>query len=266
MSLPENYTWGDLLGIKLENETSFTKNLELKKPAYTDVVNIVDLNNNYDILDSTAKKLDDLIKELSGRFDSLITNYPEGENITIENELKDARIRHSGTEYSCAGAAIRAIDEELTNLSQELSSFVGSSVPDGLYYENNLLYLTSNNEIISSPVEIKGGSGGNGGSNSSYVINLQNLLETRIISVSADSPVILEYSYTSLDEDKYSDGDGVGVLTINNIQQSSFSVPQGNNTLDVTKYLKNGTNTIKIQVTNSEGSYKAQYSRYRQHP
>ena len=256
MGLPENYTWGSLLGIDLKNNSSFTTNLELKKPGYSDVVNIIDINNNYDILDATAKKLDDLINELKGRFDSLITNYPEGENITIENELKDVRVRHNGVEYSCAGAAVRAIDEELTNLSQELSSFVGSSVPDGLYYENNLLYLTSNNEIISSPVEIKGGTGTGGGSGSSYVINLINLLESRIISVSAGSPVVLKYNYTSLDGDKYPDGDGVGILFINNIQQSSFSVPQGENTLDITQYLKNGANTVKLQVTNSEGSYR----------
>ena len=257
MSLPENYTWGNLLGIGLENESSFTDNLKLKKPAYTDVVNIVDINSNYDILDSTVKKLDDLIKELTGRFDSLITDYPQGEDIALDNEVKDLRVRHSGVEYSCAGAAVRAIDEELTNLSQELSSFVGSSVPDGLYYENNLLYLTSNNEIISTPVEIKGGTGGGGGgSGSSYIINLRNLLDTRIISVSAGSDVILKYEYTSLDGDQYADGDGVGILSINNIQQSSFSVPQGENTLDITDYLKNGTNTIKIQVTNSEGSYR----------
>ena len=30
MSLPENYTWGNLLGIGLENESSLTDNLKLK--------------------------------------------------------------------------------------------------------------------------------------------------------------------------------------------------------------------------------------------
>ena len=257
MNLPEKYTWNNLLGINLVNESSLTDSLGLKKPAYTDVVDIVDINKNYDIIDKAAEKLDSLIKELTGRMDALVTNYPEGENITLENEVKDIRVRHSGVEYGSAGSAVRAIDEELTNLSQELSSFIGSSVPDGLYYENNLLYLTSNNEIISTPVEIKGGSGTGGGSASSYVVKLTNLLDTRIISVAAGSTVELKYNYTSVDGENYPDGDGVGSLSVNNIQQLSFPVPQGDNVLDITKYLKDGTNTIKIQVTNSEGNYRA---------
>ena len=256
-TLPESYSWNDLLGIDIENETSYTSTLMLKKPAYKETVNIKDINDNYDVIDDANAYLNQLINTLAGRLDSLITNYPEGENITLENEIKDARIRFNGDEYGSAGSALRAVDEDLNQLSQELSQFVGSSIPDGLYYKNNLLYLTSNNEIISDPVEIVGGGGNGGGSASSYVVTLTNLMESRIISVSEGVPVSLKYSYSSADNEGYLDGNGTGILFVNGAQQASFVVPQGENELDITKYLKSGTNAIKLQVTNSEGAYRS---------
>ena len=69
-------------------------------------------------------------------------------------------------------------------------------------------------------------------------------------------PVVLRYSYKSIDNENYADGNGVGALTINNIQVSSFVVPQGENSIDITSFLKSGENNVKLKVTNSEGAYK----------
>lgn len=255
VSAQDQYTWGDLRGVDLSDKSSQTTHLKLKKPAYVDIADVKTINDNYDAIDSKAKVLDEEMVVLNERMDSLITNYPDGEDITLENEVKDARVRYNGITYGSAGSALRAIDQELSQLKQDLSSFVGSSIPDGLYYKDNQLYLTSNNVIISDPVTIVGGSGG--GTNSSYVVNLTNLLESRIISVPLGTPVILKFNYTSVDNGGFDDGPGVGSLFINNIQQTNFTVPQGIYDLDITKYLKTGGNNVKVQITNSEGSYRS---------
>lgn len=174
----------------------------------------------------------------------------------IDEELQDIRIRANGDTSSRAGDSIRAIDYELNETKKELDRLKNEVIPDGLIYENNQLYLAVQNEPIGDPVEITGGSGGGGGT-TSYVISLSNELDSRIISVAENVPVILKFSYTSIDADGMNDGQGSGELLIDNLKVTGFNVPQGSYELDVTQYLQKGTNNLKIKVTNSEGSYRS---------
>ena len=43
-TLPKNFTWGNLRGTTLQTETEKTSNLNLTKPGFLDIVNIVTLN------------------------------------------------------------------------------------------------------------------------------------------------------------------------------------------------------------------------------
>ena len=123
--------------------------------------------------------------------------------------------------------------------------------------DTNLLYLTSNGERISEGIHVpSGGSGGGGGVNLEYTISLTNLLEFRVISVASGSPVILKFNYTSVDSEGLNDGAGVGKLTVDGITKHSFSVVQGENTLDITSFLNSGENTVRVRVENSEASSK----------
>ena len=257
VDIPDKYTWNDLLGLNLVKESSLTTNLSLKKPGYSDVVNLKDLNENYDILDSANEQVHAVIRTLTSRLDNLITEYPDGELGSVEQEVYNMRTRYNGVVYESAATAMQAIDADLSKLSEELSKFVGSSIPDGLYYKDNLLYLTSGGEIIIDPVEVIGGSGGGGGNASSYVVELTNLLDSRVLSVAAGNPVNISFNYSSKDAEGYTDGNGIGTIFVGNVQVTSFIVPQGDYTIDVAPYVKDGSNTVKIQVTNSEGAYRS---------
>ena len=90
--------------------------------------------------------------------------------------------------------------------------------------------------------------------NMTYTPKLTNLMESRVFAVSAGATVALSYAYESVDENKEDDGAGIGVLTVNGVSTDSFNVPQGNNTYNVTSLLSPGTNTVTLQVTNSEGN------------
>ena len=255
-SLPKSYTWGNLRGTALENAAEQTEYLGLTKPGYGDNASIRVLNDNFDKLDLSYNDTLTLVRQIEKRVDKIIASTTPGQSTSIDiNELIDLRTRANGVEYETAGAAMRAIDEDLQHLSENLSSFIGSKVPDGLSYSDSYLQLTSNGEPIGDPVEIISGSGGGGGS-SSYIITLTNLLSSRIISVASGASVVLHYNYKSADSEGYSDGNGVGALFINNVQLSSFVVSQGDNEIDITSYLADGSNNVKIKVTNSEGTYK----------
>ena len=128
---------------------------------------------------------------------------------------------------------------------------------DDLYFDTatSLLYLMSNGQIIGTGVQVATTGGGGGGS-LTYVISMSNLLESRIITVSEGSKVELKFSYASVDEDGIDDGPGIGKIIVGNATKHTFTAVQGENTVDVTAFLTAGSNTVKVQVENSESAKK----------
>lgn len=127
---------------------------------------------------------------------------------------------------------------------------------DSLYMDEaaGLLYLTSNGEIVGEGIRVAT----QGGSNAdlTYVVTLTNLLDSRYITVAENSPVVLEFNYSSVDDGGIDDGPGVGKILISNIVQHNFVVTQGSNTVDITSLLGVGTASVKVLVENSEGMTK----------
>lgn len=130
---------------------------------------------------------------------------------------------------------------------------------DNLYYDEstNLLYLTCGGEIISDGIKVSASGGGGGGGGASYAITLKNLLDTRTFTVPDGADIILKFSYSSVDEEWYEDGDGVGTVFVNGTRKATVGVKQGENTLNVKDYVSSGTSTVKITVENSEGSSRS---------
>lgn len=134
----------------------------------------------------------------------------------------------------------------------------GMSFTSGYVDDTGYLHLQLNGEDIEgfTPffVGFSGSGGGGGGSSASYSVTLKNSLDTRSLTVPRGVAANLKFKYTSLDSDESDDGPGAGTVIVNGTTVASVSVPQGENTLDVSSYLTAGTNTIKIKVENSEGT------------
>ena len=101
---------------------------------------------------------------------------------------------------------------------------------------------------------IIGSGGGTGGY--TYKINFKNLREDRSFSVVENATADLLFSYSSVDEDGENDGRGVGTLLVNGAKVTTFNVNQGDNTIDVAKYLSIGENEVRVKVENTEGASK----------
>ena len=131
---------------------------------------------------------------------------------------------------------------------------------DDLYFDNgtSLLYLMSEGQVIGSGVKVATVNGGGGGSTSDllYTIVLNNLLESRVITVAEGKDVVLRFSYSSVDAEGYDDGPGIGRIIVNNATRHTFAAKQGENTVDITDYLSAGSNTVKLQVENTEETKK----------
>ena len=137
----------------------------------------------------------------------------------------------------------------------------GMSFTSGYVDDTGYLHLQLNGEDIEgfTPFFVGfsgsgGGGGGGGGSSANYSVTLKNSLDTRSLTVPRGVAANLKFKYTSLDSDESDDGSGIGTVIVNGATVASISIPQGENTLDVSSYLAAGTNTIKIKVENSEGT------------
>lgn len=167
------------------------------------------------------------------------------------NEIAAARAG-----YGTIGEAMEAISSNVDEVQKELENYVDAKAVDGLYYEDSKLYLTSNGEIVSDPIEIVSGSGG-GGAGAAYTVALVNLLESRTMTVAGGSAAELKFKYTSTDEYGNDDGSGVGSVIVNGVQKATFNVQQGvETTINISEYLTSGLNTVKLKVENSEGLYR----------
>ena len=130
---------------------------------------------------------------------------------------------------------------------------------DGLMRaDDGLVYLESNGEPYGNGLLLQAGGSGSGGTGEvmSYTITMRSLLESRYITVSEGTAVKLRFHYASVDAEGYNDGPGIGRVIVGNATKQTFTAVQGDNEIDVTSYLAVGSNTVKIQVENSEGTKK----------
>lgn len=86
--LPESFTWGMLLG-ELENgETTYTENLQLTKPALSDMVDVQILNANADLIDMKIATLEENFNSqftsLEQRLDEIQENLNPAPQVSFE--------------------------------------------------------------------------------------------------------------------------------------------------------------------------------------
>ena len=236
---------------------------EAQNAAQAEIRDIVDSNaaiveemsNVVEAISATQLEQEAKIDTANNRVDILVSNFTD--NAEFDNaELVDIRAGYDGKTYESAGAAVRQIGYDLNELSQNLVNALGKEIPDGLAYEGTKLYLTANGEQVGDAVTVVGGSGGGGSLNPTYTMTLLNLLDSRAITITGDDECVLEFSYHSIDDDGFNDGDGIGYIYVNNSLTSTLSMPQGDNSFNITPYLSKGENSVKIQIENSEGSRK----------
>lgn len=212
------------------------------------------INADMAVVKNTQLEQETKIDTANNRVDTLVAGFTD--NAEFDNgELLDIRNGYDGKVYTSAGAAVRQIGYNLEDLSKNLVGALGKDIVDGLSYEGSQLYLTAGGQKIGDPVTITGGTGG-GNASQTYDIRITNLLDERDFTIAEDEQCVLEFRYSSVDEDGYDDGPGIGRIIIGGSLVATISVVQGDNSIDITSYLAKGENTINVQVENSEGTRK----------
>ena len=218
-------------------------------------VAVGEMTERVEVAAGAVEEFDGRVALTEGRLTELIQATSNGELDGV-GEVVDARVAANGDSYPTLGDHVRALDTEVEYVKNNTADLIGGKLVDNLSYENYMLQLMAGDTPIGTAVEIKGGSGGNGPIDGTYTAKLENLLDSRMISVPKGEKVVLKYRYTSVDAEGTDDGDGIGIITVDNVIKARFRVIQGEVETDITDYLVNGTNTVKLTVENSEGVAK----------
>ena len=237
-------------------ETVVAENTLVINELKTNVDDAIEEVSNMEISINAIQETVDTVETNMALTDSRLENLIANAGSAGDLELIDIRTAANGKIYPTAGEHIRALDEEVAYIKDNTADLIGGSLVDGLSYENYMLQLTANGNPIGNAIEIKGGSGGGSSGSNTYISKLENLLDSRMISVPKGEKVVLKYKYTSVDAEGTDDGDGIGIITVDNVIKARFRVIQGEVETDITNYLVNGTNTVKLTVENSEGAAK----------
>ena len=118
--------------------------------------------------------------------------------------------------------------------------------------ENDILYKINSTQLLYMWNDIKNvyeqlGQGG-ASVEDGFVITLQNTLDSRIFAVREGDIVELKFRYSSVDVEGLTDGPGIGTLIVNDVKKATIAIPQGANTLEISKHLALGENNVQLIV------------------
>ena len=208
-------------------------------------------------------------------------------NEIVENYAKKAAVDHLANDIDTIRALYQALNTGFQNLSSDANTHANGFV----FGEDGLLYLTHNGEIVSAgikvassggglafnsgyqdsdgmlhltldgediegfdPFLISGGSGGGGASGSRLVFAMYTAAAFSVLSTADSAPVRFKFTSTDTDTDMPT-GAGSLAIYVGGILQETMTVAQGDNiSIDIRQFLANGTNTVKLVMTDGYGA------------
>lgn len=144
-----------------------------------------------------------------------------------------------------------------TGTEEEFSKKLAASEFASAKFDNEkrlLRFLDTDGNTIGEPVYIEGGGGG--GSSSS--IKLIDNTGTSNITKPKGEKVELSFTVLAL-EDGASTGNCTCKITVGGLDKTTISIPQGDNTIEISKYLKSGTNSVVLTCSDVYGNSKSLY-------
>ncbi|GEM_PF-332317 len=170
---------------------------------------------------------------------------------TLKNRTEAQAVQLDSLSGGLDGLAteVDEVKEELTQLTINKA--------DGAVVEDGMLYLTSNGEIVSDGIELPAGSGSGTGGGGGSTLRLINRGDASL-GIPKGQPVVVRYSFSSLDyETQEPTGNGTAIYYVNNARVYTQSIAQGDVDFDITNYLSDGQNQIRVQVTDSYGAIRS---------
>ena len=211
--------------------------------------NITPINNSIQSIQEQQTKDEQKITNLASSLDEVKkTDIPQ-----IKKDVSQATNSVANMKQTVDGNK-EAVDSLGTNFDtlegrvKKLEENPASTKYD-VDYADNIFYWKENGETIKT-FTIQGG-GGSGTTTSTMTI--ERITPADAIFLLGNKAVI-EYTWSSVDNVGDSTGIGTAVWKIDSTTVSTLTVGQGKNSIDLTEFLKTGTNSIRLSITDSVGT------------
>ena len=147
--------------------------------------------------------------------------------------------------------AIDTLGTNFDNLQKEVDKIKES--PSGAEYDveysdSTFSWIKNGETLKTFRIE-----GGGGGSTTTSTLTIERITQADAIFLLGNKAII-EYTWTSIDNVGDSTGIGTAVWKVDNTTVSTLTVGQGRNSIDLTEFLKTGTNSIRLSITDSVGT------------
>lgn len=116
---------------------------------------------------------------------------------------------------------------------------MNSKIADGFSVSDGKLYLSKDGEVISDGIDLPSGGGGGGSTGS---VAVKNLLNSNTLTVATGQSVNLKFSFISSE----TEDDGTVYIYVDNVLKGTSVIVSGKNDIDISSYVKEGTNEVKI--------------------
>lgn len=148
------------------------------------------------------------------------------------------------------------LNQRLELLQNTAIAATSSDAVQNGYVENGIAYfLNGNDEILFTITGIGGGGGGGGGSSSSATLTASKIDSWLSKTIALGSPCAATIHWTSLEGEEPT-GDGSIAVIIANITREILNVSQGDISINLAKYLEEGTNSITLLLKDSYNNTK----------
>ena len=115
-----------------------------------------------------------------------------------------------------------------------------SAIPNDLVVLDGKLYLAQDGVTMNNSAVVLPSGGGGGGSSAN--ITLKNLLDSNILTVAVGGDANIKFSFASSEDD----GDGTAYIYIGGVLKGTTTIVTGDNVLDISQYIGEGTNEVKL--------------------
>lgn len=126
-----------------------------------------------------------------------------------------------------------------------------ANMANDLVVIDNKLYLAQDGVPLENTVVNLPSGGGGGGT--SAAITLINLLDSNTVTVAVGGEANLKFQFTSSEHD----GDGTAYIYVGGILKGTETISTGDNTLNISKYIGEGTNEVKLTCTDIYSNSKS---------
>lgn len=195
-------------------------------------------------IDAVEQKYQQRVGEMDAKVNQMIATKTAAEEVANQAKNKADALDN---ELSEVAAKADSNQQKITHLQGEVDEMIHDW---HINVRNELVFTDADGNPIGEPISGIGGGGGGGGGGSVTNAEMKATNTTGWISnsVSKGTPVSVRVSWYSV-ENEMATGNGIATITVNGIPKTTYEVPQGEITFNLTDILSAGSNSVKISIT-----------------